>query len=134
MFNSKLKQRIAVLEAANQQLQNQYNLVHELLLQRQDQVVALQRELATIQPATEGIDYLTIKEIAGESLRLAIEEKLHFLTEATTDELSDFFTESLAEGLDNLANSDSDSDSDSDEDEDEYYDSDFTDPNEDDED
>jgi hypothetical protein len=45
MFNSKLKQEIATLQIANQQLQEQYNLVHGLLLQRQDEVVSLQRTL-----------------------------------------------------------------------------------------
>jgi len=48
MFNSKLKQRIAELETANEQLQKQYDLVHGLLLQRQDEVVALQREVENL--------------------------------------------------------------------------------------
>ena len=48
MFNSKLKQKIAELETANEQLQDQYNLVHELLLQRQDEVVTLKREIENL--------------------------------------------------------------------------------------
>ena len=114
MFNSKSKKRIEELETANANLQKQYDLVHGFLLQRQDEVVALRRELATVQPVTQTIDYHEVKEIARESLLLAIEEKLDFLTEATTDEFSDFFTEGLAEGLANLGNRDSDSDPDED--------------------
>ncbi len=48
MFNSKLKQQIAELTAANENLQKQYDLVHGLLLERQDEVVALQRTLSDL--------------------------------------------------------------------------------------
>lgn len=57
MFNSHLKQQIAELEAKNADLQKQYNLVHGLLLQRQDEVVALQRTLASVsEPVKDAYD------------------------------------------------------------------------------
>ncbi len=94
MFNSKLKQKIAQLEANNEQLQRQYNLVHGLLLERQDEVVALQREIAAfITPIkTESVisknDLLNVRrELLSEvnNLRNSIQDSIDTLIEEFDD-------------------------------------------------
>ena len=127
MFN---KQKIAELETAKEQLQRQYNLVHGLLLQRQDEVVALLREI-TLLKIREPKSKLPVHFFSD------FEEKVgEIVNHRTHNILASYIPEQIATDLiDYLKyklDSDSDSDSDSeDEDEDDYYDSDFTDPNED---
>lgn len=96
MFNSHLKQEIAALKLANEQLQEQYNLVHVLLQARQDDCVALQRQLAAVQPT---VNHLEVKEVVFTSLKHAISEKLDFLTEETTDAFFDFFVDDFISDL-----------------------------------
>lgn len=108
MFNTKLKQEIAALKLANQQLQEQYNLVHVLLQARQDDCVTLQRELAAVQPVQPTVNHLEVKEVVFTSLKHAISEKLDFLTEETTDAFFDFFVDDFINDLLDLFSSEDD--------------------------
>jgi hypothetical protein len=118
MFNSKLKQRITELETANKQLQEQYNLVYVMLQARQDDCVALQRELA----AKPEPSY----RVFIDKLKMTVREKLPFLSDRVLIEVGDELMKVVCDefGVERLMvhdHSDPD-DSDEDEDEDEEYD------------
>ena len=67
MFNSKLKQKIVELETTNDNLQKQYDLVHGMLLQRQDDLVALQRVLAAMNQQPDYSEVINKAEICVKS-------------------------------------------------------------------
>ena len=138
MFNSKLKQQIAELQIANKNLQQQYNLVYSLLLQRQDEVVALLREI-TLLKIREPKSKLPPRFYADLKSKIVsiIDNEIGCVKQSYFVRISEQVADYLSEILDPIFYPDSDSDSDSDsededEDEDEdYCDTDFTDPNED---
>lgn len=122
MFNSKLKQRVAELETANKQLQEQYDLVHGFLLQRQDEVVALQRELVTAkEPVKAEYDIAAFRDSLTE-LKESLTNKVSSLEEIINrdfDKLIEYF-DTLDEEEPTSVSFDED---DEDEDEGEEYDS-----------
>jgi len=113
MFNSKLKQQIAALEASNQQLQAQYDTVFGLLQQRQDEVLDLQRTLSTLrqQPQSK----LSTNFYSG--LEERVEE---IVNHRTNNILTSYIPEEIASDLIEYLKCKLDSDSDEDEDEDDY--------------
>lgn len=113
MFNSKLKQQIAELQIANKNLQQQYNLVYSLLLQRQDEVVALLREitLLKIQPRTLEIPINFYSGIRS-SVKDVLDEEIGVLKDSVSSEVVNRVRSIVQRDLEELlgyANSDSDS-------------------------
>ena len=115
MFNSQLKQQIAELTSTNENLQRQYDLVHGLLLQRQDEVVALQRQLSAVQPRTLDIPISFYSGIRS-SVKDVLDEEIGVLKDSVSSEVVNRVRSIVQRDLEELLGYDSDSDSDEDED------------------
>lgn len=107
MFNSHLKQRITELEAANENLQKQYNIVHDLLLQRQDEVVALQRTLSGLRQEPQS----KLPNDFYPDFKNKVENVVNFNTEGIIlGRIAEDIADQLADYLEGIIPSDSDSD------------------------
>jgi hypothetical protein len=125
MFNSKLKQEIAALKLANEQLQEQYNLVHVLLQARQDDCVALQRKVVKANAELSRITWGRFYQMV-DKLKVSARAKLPFLSNRILIELGDEIMKVVCDefGIDRLMTHDHSDPDDSDEDEDEDEDED----------
>ena len=115
MFNSKSKKRIEELETANANLQKQYDLAHGFLLQRQDEVVALQREIVTLK-AQPSIPATLVSRIRSAVKDVINDETNSFLKSTVVSIISERIGDILGEQLAELSDSDEDEDEDEDED------------------
>jgi hypothetical protein len=98
MFNSKLKQENAELQDALASLQKRYTNVVKLLDARQDEAVALQRELNTLKvtPPTYSITEEDIRSAVTQSM----EELLSILKDGVKESLIEEIVDRLVESDD----------------------------------
>ncbi len=112
MFNSKLKQQIAELTVANENLKKQYDLVHSLLLQRQDEVVTLQRTLSDLKQQPQSKLPTKFYPDLKSKIVSIIDDELGCVKESYLIRISEEVVDYLGEILDPIFYLDSDSEED----------------------